>query len=113
MSDPAPTDGAPKKRGVGRPFEKNNRFGRGNPLATRQAEYRRAFAEAITPEAMADLAAAMYKAALKGDVQAAKLIMEHVCGRPQVAIEDGDDELPSQGTIEVRFIPAPVAPPSA
>jgi hypothetical protein len=113
MNEDAPTDAAPKRRSVGKPFEKGNKLGKGNPLAKRQADYRKLFAKAITDEAMEAVAQAMVLAALKGDVQAARLIMEYTAGKPQAAeVEEDGDAKPVSGRIEIRFVPAAAVVPS-
>lgn len=62
------------------------RFAPGNRAAagrsSRAAELRRAFSEAITPEDIRELAAAMMTAAKGGDIAAAKIILDRCCGRP-------------------------------
>lgn len=113
MTEDAPTDAAPSRRRVGRPFEKGNTYGRGNPLAKRQAQYRAAFAEAVTDDDMETLARAMLMAACEGDTQAARIVLEYTAGKPLAAeVEEGSGEEMPKGRLEIRFVPA-AAPPRA
>ena len=63
-------------------FTAGNRYGRGNPFARRQAEMRRAFQDAVTPEDVRALAAALWAKARGGDVAAAQLALSYLLGKP-------------------------------
>ena len=86
MSDTNDTaTGDTKAAGGGRDaqgrFAAGNRGGPGNPFARRTAAMRRAIAEAVTPQMLADLAAVMFKKGMAGDVAAAKLVFSYAAGR--------------------------------
>jgi hypothetical protein len=67
--------------GAGR-FAAGNKGGPGNPFARHTAAMRKAIADAVTPEQLAAIAAAMVKKALEGDVSAAKLVFAYAAGKP-------------------------------
>ena len=62
-------------------FVAGNRAAKGNPHAKRVQQLRTALMEAITPDAVERIIAAMVEAAENGDVQAAKLLLDRVFGR--------------------------------
>ena len=62
-------------------FAAGNKGGPGNPFARRTAAMRKAIAEAVTPQMLADLAAVMFKKGMAGDVAAAKLVFSYAAGR--------------------------------
>src|SRR2546430_17166894 len=66
-------------------FAAGNRGGPGNPFARRTAAARKAIADAVTPEQLAAIAAAMVKKALEGDGAAAKLVFRYAAGKPAQA----------------------------
>jgi hypothetical protein len=68
-------------------FAAGNRGGPGNPFARHAAAARKAIADAVTPEHLAAIAAAMVKKALDGDVAAAKLIFSYAAGKPGAAAD--------------------------
>jgi hypothetical protein len=51
------------------------------------AELRRALLACATDQDIAELYASMMKAAKEGDVQAARLLLDHLVGRPKESIE--------------------------
>jgi hypothetical protein len=63
-------------------FAAGNRGGPGNPFARHTAAMRRAIADAVSPEQLAAIAAAMVKKAIEGDVAAAKLVFAYAAGKP-------------------------------
>jgi hypothetical protein len=67
--------------GSGR-FAAGNKGGPGNPFARQTAAARKAIADAVSPEQLAAIAAAMVKKALEGDVGAAKLVFAYAAGKP-------------------------------
>jgi hypothetical protein len=63
-------------------FAPGNSGGPGNPMAQRVNQLRVALLEAITPEDMQAVAAALLGAAKNGDVAAAKELFTRCLGRP-------------------------------
>ncbi len=61
-------------------FEPGNRCSANR--SSRAAELKRAFAEAVTDSDVAEIARSLVKLAIDGDVQAAKLVLDRVCGKP-------------------------------
>ncbi len=113
MTTDAPTDGAPTTDpSRAHLFKPGNTFGKGNPLAKKQAEFRRMFHEAVTADDLRAVARAMIDEAIDGDPTAARLVLEYTAGKPAAYVEDTDDgdKPPQLGRLEVRFVPAsPVA----
>ena len=62
-------------------FGPGNRSGRGNPFARRTAELHRALMDAVEPRMIAAIAKRLTKAALEGDVAAAKVVFDRALGR--------------------------------
>jgi hypothetical protein len=75
-------------------FAPGNRIGRGNPGNRRMAELRRALLDCATDEDIRALYGSMMAAAKEGDVAAARLLLDHLVGKPKQSIEltgaDGD-----------------------
>lgn len=68
-------------------FGLGNPGGRGNPNARKMYELRRALVDAATPKVVAGLGRKLAMLGLQGDVQAAKLYLEYVVGKPPQAVE--------------------------
>jgi hypothetical protein len=70
-------------------FRPGNRLGGqgGNPNAKRMAELKRALIACGTEDDIQKLYKTLMAAALGGDVQAAKLLLDHLVGRPSQSIE--------------------------
>jgi hypothetical protein len=64
-------------------FLPGNKCGRGNPHYRRLAANRTSFLEAVGPEQVKALAADLFKRAMAGDVDAARLVLAYAVGRPQ------------------------------
>lgn len=62
-------------------FAPGNPGGPGRPPAANVREHRAALLDAVEPEAVRRIIAAMVEAAERGDVAAAKLVLERVFGR--------------------------------
>jgi hypothetical protein len=80
----------PSGRDASGHFAPGNKIGQGNPLLRRMDAYRKALANALTPEMIGGIIRAMAKAALQGDVAAGKLVLSYACGRVREA-EEGED----------------------
>jgi hypothetical protein len=78
-----PSDG----RGGDGKFSKGNKFGRGNPHYTRLAQNRTVFLEYFGPEHLKEIARELMLRALKGDLEAIKIILGYVIGRPLPAVD--------------------------
>lgn len=90
---------APGNR-AGKLFVKGNSLGKGNPNARRQYELRQALLGAAEPRHVEGVYRVMLKAALEGDVAAAKLVLEYIVGRPAQALElSGPDGEPLGGDL--------------
>jgi hypothetical protein len=69
----------------------------GNPNVRRQAEYKRALISCGSEEDIQKLYATLTKAALDGDIPAAKLLLDHLVGRPVQSVElSGPDNEPAR-----------------
>lgn len=68
-------------------FAPGNAIGRGNPHAKRMHEFRKALLDSAQPDDIQRVARRLVEAAEAGDVQAAKLWLEYVIGKPPQAIE--------------------------
>ncbi len=62
-------------------FSHGNRSGTGNPFAKRTADLHRALLDAVEPRMIEGMVKRMVRAALEGDVAAAKVIFDRVLGR--------------------------------
>ena len=76
-------------------FVIGNRGGPGNPHAASLAKNRAALLAAVSEDDLREILRAMIDAAIAGDVAAAKLVLERVCGRseqnpsgPSVAVQN-------------------------
>lgn len=67
-------------------FARGNKSGRGNPLAGRVQRLRAALVAAVKPQDLRAVIAGLVTAAKAGDVQAAKLLLDRVCG-PAAALD--------------------------
>src|SRR5258708_3197283 len=68
-------------------FTRGNPGGPGNPFARQVAELGKVMLQAVTPEKMLVIAGAMIERAQKGDVAAAKLLMQYTLGKPAATVE--------------------------
>lgn len=68
-------------RGIGGKFAGGHSFSRG-PRRTRAARMRKAYAQAVKPEDMADVARAVLAMAKDGDIGAARELCDRLLGRP-------------------------------
>jgi len=87
------------------PGNKAGQLKRVSMLAGRQAQYRRAFHEAIDNEEMRALARVMYGIALTGDIQAARLVLEHTIGKPVEATTE-IESTNENGSLVINLVPA-------
>ena len=69
-------------RGTGGRFAPGNRHGRGNPHLSRLADAQAAVRDAIAPDELRQVLRKLLAMALGGDVQAARVLLDRVCGRP-------------------------------
>jgi hypothetical protein len=84
---PAPSSPSADGRGPDGRFGGGNKFGQGNPHYRRLAQAHSAFLEAVGAEQVKELAAALYRRALAGDVEAAKVVLAYAIGRPLPAVD--------------------------
>jgi hypothetical protein len=75
-----------QRDGKGR-FTAGNPGGPGNPFARQVAKLRQALIDAVTPQDIQKVAAKLIELAAEGNVQAAKLLLTYVIGKPQPAPE--------------------------
>src|SRR5262245_33980244 len=85
MSDNINTD-ATQRDAKGR-FGKGNRGGPGNPYARQTAKLRQAMLDAVTPEDMQEVIAALKAKAKSGDVAAIRLMLQYTIGKPVEPID--------------------------
>ena len=80
--DPSSPDSAGSSgRQMNGRFASGNRAGRGNPFARRSATLLQALLDAVEPRMVEAIAKRMVKAALEGDVAAAKVVLDRTLGR--------------------------------
>jgi hypothetical protein len=87
---------APGRDKAGR-FQPGNRLGRGQKSVQRARELASAVKSAITVEQMEAVMQQLRDMALAGDVPAAALLLQHVCGRPREQQPALDMKLPDIG----------------
>lgn len=77
-------------------FAKGNPGGPGNPYARRQAEYQAAIQDVVSPQRFRGVLTVLLKAVLeRGDIQAARLLMDRVLGKPRAEpIAEGAMDMP-------------------
>jgi hypothetical protein len=93
------TDGDTGRGNDGR-FRPGNSFGKGNPHAAEAAELREALLRGVTAGDITAIIKSLVKRARKGDILAAKEVLDRLVGRPMVHAEIADTtqreiELPS------------------
>ncbi len=84
-------------------FIHGNQVARGNPYAKRVAQLRSAMMDAVTAGDVRAVIARMIELAKGGDVAAAKLVLEHACGRP---LQEGRDDSRLMGPHFTFVLPA-------
>lgn len=62
-------------------FIKGNPGGPGNPFGSRQQEYRELFLTTVSPAKFKKIIKKVAEKALKGDLSAAKILFERICGK--------------------------------
>jgi hypothetical protein len=86
---PSPTDANGKAPLPGRAadgtFVAGNTYGKGNPLARRQAALRSALLDTVTSERLQAIVEQLYQLAMSGDTTAAALLLAYSIGRPAKA----------------------------
>lgn len=82
MSDDQPLSSAGDGRATGGRFGSGNKFGKGNPSNQRAQKLRSSMLAAVTKKDMREIIKAMVKKAIKGDAQAAKLVLSYTIGKP-------------------------------
>ena len=80
-----PSAGSSGRQTNGR-FASGNRAGRGNPFARRSAVLHQALLDAVEPRMVEAIAKRLVKAALEGDVAAAKVVLDRTLGRSAPAV---------------------------
>jgi len=82
------------------------KFGPGNQAAagrsSREADLRKAFSEAVSPEGTPAIASALVASETGGDIQAARLILQRCRGKPA---PDPDEEVSTPTFLLPRAIP--------
>jgi len=68
-------------------FQPGNPGGPGNPFSRRVAALRQALLNAVTPEDLQGIVAAMLERAKQGDVAAARLVLAYAVGKPTPAVD--------------------------
>jgi hypothetical protein len=62
-------------------FAPGNKLGHGNPFAKRQLEFNRTLMNSVTKKEFRQIMHAMVMKAIDGDVNAARLVVERLCGK--------------------------------
>jgi hypothetical protein len=80
---------APKR---GRPFERGNTCGKGNPFYRQMAAIRKAIVNDLGTDAILCLVRKLYQQGMDGDVNAARVVLMYAVGKPQKVVDpDGAD----------------------
>jgi hypothetical protein len=66
-------------------FVVGNKGGPGNPAAAAVARNRAALLEAVEPDKLKAIVLSLVQQALDGDVAAARLVLERLCGKPEAS----------------------------
>src|SRR3974390_1267600 len=104
-SSMAGLSGATTGRDLGGQFSRGNRIGEGNEGNKRMAELRRSIFKAVTEDDVKAVIRSLGESAKGGDVQAAKVFLEFVCGKPVTPIEVSG---PEQGPVNVTGLMAKI-----
>jgi hypothetical protein len=104
-------------RGDGGRFGPGNRFAGGNPNARRMNELRTALLDAAGPDDVRRVGLKLAELAGGGDVQAAKVFLDYVVGKPPQALElsgrDGEPLGVDWGRLQAALMGALAAYPDA
>src|SRR5947208_839977 len=93
-SAPAPVAAEPKSdRAPHGRFTMGNKGGPGNPFARQIAEMRKLLLNTVPGERLANIVLALVEKAEKGDVAAAKLVLQYTVGKPAEAVDPDRIEL--------------------
>jgi hypothetical protein len=68
-------------------FTAGNKYGPGNPFARQTAELRKVLLEVVTPEEMRQVAFTLVLLAKTGKLEAIKLLLQYVIGKPGAAVD--------------------------
>jgi hypothetical protein len=68
-------------------FARGNKVSRGNIGNKRMGELRRAVLDSVSPQDAVNVMKCLYDMAIAGDVQAARVWLDHVLGKPPQAVE--------------------------
>jgi hypothetical protein len=100
----APSETPRPGRGAGGRFANGNPGGPGNPFAARVGKLRSTLLDVVSDAELSKVAAAMLKAAKRGDVNAARLLLSYAIGRPVDPVDGLSD-----GKLEVviRYVDRP------
>jgi hypothetical protein len=82
MNEPGPNGRSPDGR-----FALGNQAATGNPINRRMKELRRALLDSTSPEDVKAVGQTLWELATGGDVQAARVWLEFVIGKPPQALE--------------------------
>jgi hypothetical protein len=74
-------------------FTIGNKCGRGNPYGGKVAELRQAFLHSVTPDDIEKIVRSMIKLAHEGSLQAAKLVLLYVVGKPELIPDSDKNEM--------------------
>jgi hypothetical protein len=82
-------------------FVKGNQVAAGNPMNVRMRELRRSLLACASEADIKDLYSGLMESARGGDTAAAKVLLEHLCGRPTqgIALSDPDGEPLAMGAV--------------
>ena len=81
----APSPTADNGRGPGGRFAPGNKLAKGNPFAKQTQQLRVALYEAVTAKDLKAIVKSLIEQAKKGNVPAAKEVLERVLGKPEAA----------------------------
>ncbi len=106
---PAATDDAIKHQDDRGRFLPGNKLGRDKYFQRRQAQYRKAFHEAIDQDEMRALARCMYGIAMTGDVPAARFVADFTLGKVLDAGLEVESTTEDNGSITINLVPSKTA----
>jgi hypothetical protein len=108
MSETPETALPTSQRQPGGRFGRGNAGGPGNPFARQVAELRKAMLDAVTVDRIRNIAESMVQRAEKGDVAAAKLVLQYTLGKPAPAVEPDRVEIDEHRLRAESAVPAHV-----
>lgn len=102
MSSVEPSANGSNGHGPDGKFLQGNPGGPGNPHAAEVSQLRSALLQAVTADDLRNVIAALVNQAKSGNVQAAKVLLDRLFGRPKLEVElSGDSQLSMEQRVSI------------